>query len=237
MQLLTIPKVLVVYGKGVRSNSYGQVWHYFENTVKYPFTAVEKSQLRNMDMTNFNTLVLTDGGYGDIADNLGDWIKDGGKVIAIGSAVGSLAGKNGFKIKRKEADKKKADSLEAKVKKYGDQERNFIASFIPGAIFKVKIDNTHPLAYGLPNHYFTLKTTTRNYEVSEDLWNVGYIGKQPMSMGFVGSKAMKGVAESVVLANHSMGRGEVVYLVDNPLYRAFWEQGAFVMSNALFLVD
>ena len=99
------------------------------------------------------------------------------------------------------------------------------------------MDNTHPLAYGLPDYYFTLKTTNRNYEVSEDLWNVGYIDKQPMSMGFVGSKAMKQVEESVVLAAQSMGRGNVVYLVDNPLYRAFWEQGAFVMGNAIFLVD
>ena len=237
MNLMDAPKVLVVYGDGVRTNSYGQVWHYFENTIKYPFVAVSNKQLGSMDLTDFNTVILTDGRFSKVSDNLGDWIKGGGKLIAIGSSISSLAGNDGFKIKKKDADKKKADTIAAKVKKYANQERDFIASFIPGAIFKTKVDNTHPLAYGLPDYYFTLKTTNRNYEVSEDLWNVGYIDKKPMSTGFVGSKAMKNVQESVVLAEHRMGRGHVVYLVDNPLYRAFWEQGAFVVGNALFMVD
>ena len=237
MNLLDAPKVLIVYGDRVSTNSYGQVWHYFENTIKYPFVAIKSDQLNSTNLADFNTVVLTDGRYSSIPDKLGDWVKGGGKLIAIGSAIRSIAGETGFKIKSKNADKKKADSLEAKVKKYADQEREFIKSFIPGAIFKTKVDNTHPLAFGLPDYYFTLKTTNRNYEVSEDLWNVGYIDKQPMSAGFVGSKAMKQVEESVILATQSMGRGNVVYLVDNPLYRAFWEQGAFVMGNALFLVD
>ena len=237
MNLLDAPKVLIVYGDRVSTNSYGQVWHYFENTIKYPFVAIKSDQLNSTNLADFNTVILTDGRYSSIPDKLGDWVKGGGKLVAIGSAIRSIAGESGFKIKSKSADKEKADSLKAKVKKYADQEREFIKSFIPGAIFKTKVDNTHPLAFGLSDYYFTLKTTNRNYEVSEDLWNVGYIGKKPMSAGFVGSKAMKQVEESVILAAQSMGRGNVVYLVDNPLYRAFWEQGAFVMGNALFLVD
>ncbi|MEM1119235.1 MAG: M14 family zinc carboxypeptidase [Bacteroidota bacterium] len=237
MRLIDAPKVLVVYSDATRTNSYGQVWHYFEQTIQYPFTAVTTSQLGRIPLSDFNTIILTDGRYAGMDETLGDWIKGGGKLIAMGSAVRSFAGKKGFKIKSKTADSKKADSLAAKVKKYADQERDFIKGFIPGAIFKLKVDNTHPLAYGLPDYYFTLKTTNRNYEVSEDLWNVGYIDKQPFSVGFVGSKARKNVEESVVLATQSLGRGDVIYLVDNPLYRAFWEQGTFVMSNALFLVD
>ena len=237
MNLITTPKVLVVYGEEARTNSYGQVWHFFESTIKYPFTAIKNNQFSRINLSDFNTIIMTDGRYNKVSENLCDWIKNGGKLIALGSAVGSLAGKEGFKIKQKEADKKETKTTEEKVKIFGNQERDFIKSFIPGAIFKVKIDNTHPLAYGLPTHYFTLKTTNKNYEISDDLWNVGYVEKSPMSMGFVGSKAMKQVKESVILANQSMGRGEVVYMVDNPLYRAFWEQGAFVFSNALFLVN
>ena len=237
MNLLDAPKVLIVYGDRVSTNAYGQVWHYFENTIQYPFVAIKSDQLNSTNLADFNTVILTDGRYSSIPDKLGDWVKGGGKLIAIGSAIRSIAGETGFKIKSKTPDKKKADTIAAKVKKYADQEREFIKSFIPGAIFKTKVDNTHPLAFGLPDYYFTLKTTNRNYEISEDLWNVGYIDKAPLSAGFVGSKAMKQVEESVVLAAQSMGRGNVVYLVDNPLYRAFWEQGAFVMGNAVFLVD
>jgi len=34
-----------------------------------------------------------------------------------------------------------------------------------------------------------------------------------------------------------MGRGQVVYLIDNPLYRGFWEQGKLLFANAVFQVD
>jgi len=34
-----------------------------------------------------------------------------------------------------------------------------------------------------------------------------------------------------------MGRGQVIYLIDNPLYRGFWEQGKLLMANALFQVN
>jgi len=237
MSLIKTPEVLLVYGENVRTNSYGQLWHYFEQEIHYPFTAVTSKQLSEINLSDFNTIILADGRYSKIGEQLEGWIKKGGKLIAIGSAIGSLSDNKAFKIKTKEQEKKKTDSLEAKVKKYADQEREFIKSFIPGAVFKLQIDSTHPMAFGLPNYYFTLKTNSRSYEISEELWNVGYIDKNIFSRGFVGSKAMKQLKESLVFGTHSIGRGNVVYMVDNPLYRAFWDQGKFIFGNALFLVN
>jgi len=42
--------------------------------------------------------------------------------------------------------------------------------------------------------------------------------------------------ESVSFGVQSMGSGSIVYMVDNPLYRNFWEQGKLLFSNALFFV-
>jgi hypothetical protein len=33
-----------------------------------------------------------------------------------------------------------------------------------------------------------------------------------------------------------MGRGSVVYMVDDPLFRSFWENGKLLFSNAVFMV-
>jgi len=33
-----------------------------------------------------------------------------------------------------------------------------------------------------------------------------------------------------------MGRGNVVYLADNPLFRAFWHNGKLLFGNAVFIV-
>ena len=40
---------------------------------------------------------------------------------------------------------------------------------------------------------------------------------------------------SLVAGVHNMGRGSVVYLVDNPLFRAFWKSGHRLFDNAVFL--
>ena len=236
VDLITTPKILAIYGDGVRSNSYGQVWHYFENTIQYPFTAITKAQLSSIDLSDYNTLVLTDGSY-SIETKVIDWIRAGGKLVAIGSANGSLSD-SAFKLKRKDTPKKSAGTdLKSKVKKYGDQESNYITNSTPGAIFGLTIDETHPLAYGIADSYFSIKTNTTSYQVSDDLWNVGYIDEAPLSVGFVGAKAKEKINASVVLATQSLGQGQVVYFIDNPLYRSFWESGKFLMSNALFMVE
>jgi hypothetical protein len=38
-----------------------------------------------------------------------------------------------------------------------------------------------------------------------------------------------------VFGVEEQGRGAMIYLVDNPLYRAFWHQGHFLFANAIFL--
>ena len=40
--------------------------------------------------------------------------------------------------------------------------------------------------------------------------------------------------EDLVFGEKSMGRGKVVYLVDNPLFRGFWDQGNLLFANALY---
>jgi hypothetical protein len=32
------------------------------------------------------------------------------------------------------------------------------------------------------------------------------------------------------------GQGHVVYMVDNPLFRGFWENGKMIFGNAIFMV-
>jgi hypothetical protein len=40
----------------------------------------------------------------------------------------------------------------------------------------------------------------------------------------------------MVFGVESMGRGNVVYLADNPLFRAFWRNGKLLFGNAVFIV-
>jgi hypothetical protein len=48
------------------------------------------------------------------------------------------------------------------------------------------MDNTHPLAFGYPGHYFTLKQDDNIYEFMKDGWNVGVIKKENQVSGLWG---------------------------------------------------
>ena len=40
----------------------------------------------------------------------------------------------------------------------------------------------------------------------------------------------------MVFGVENMGRGHVIYLADNPLFRAFWYNGKLLFGNAVFIV-
>ena len=118
---------------------------------------------------------------------------------------------------------------------FDEYERDAISDGNPGSIFKVTLDNTHPLAYGLPNYYFSLKTGGAAFQPLKNAMNVGVLDDKFKSMGFIGYRLKQQLKGSMVLATQTIRRGVVVYMVDNPLYRGFWYQGKFLFSNAVLM--
>ena len=99
------------------------------------------------------------------------------------------------------------------------------------------MDNTHPLGFGLQKYYFTLKLNDVLYKyLGDDGWNVGTIKKNGYVEGFVGQKAKEKLKDGLLFGVQSNGRGSVVYLVDDPLFRSFWQNGKLLFSNAVFMV-
>jgi hypothetical protein len=242
VRVIRQPKVLLVAGEGVNSEAMGEVWHLFEAQIGYPVTLVKYQDLGRTKLGDFDVAIFPDGRYDDFpSEKLQNWVRDGGKLIAIENAVSSLVDKKGILLKRKEEkkdDKDKDKEKDKPVKIYGDRERTAISSSIPGAIYKLKLDNTHPLGFGLPDYYYSLKLNDDIYELfgDDDGWNVGTIKKDGYVSGFVGSESKKKINNGLLLGVQPMGRGSVVYLVDDPLFRSFWENGKLLFSNAVFMV-
>ena len=228
------PKVMLVSGEGVNSEAMGEVWHFFEQQIGYPVTLVNYKNLNRAKLGDFDEIIFPDGNYDDFpSDRLQGWVKDGGKLIVLQDAVAQLAGKKGFDIKRKDADTLKD---KPSVKLYGDRIRDFIKTTVPGAIYKMTLDNTHPLGFGYPDYYYTLKLSEDVYALLGDGgWNVGTVKKDGYVAGFVGAKSKNKIKDGLILGVQSMGRGSVVYMVDDPLFRSFWENGKLMFGNAVFM--
>lgn len=134
---------------------------------------------------------------------------------------------------------KKADDAVSENKRldsFVDMERKGISDIVPGALFKLKMDNTHPLAYGFEKTYYALKTNTLHYNQNKDLKDVGFIENNVEVIGFAGSRAKQMMKNSSQIAVQNMGKGTVIYLSDSPVFRGFWDQGKLLLSNALFMV-
>ncbi len=233
------PRVVAISGESTSSLSFGQVWHFFEQQIGYPLTVVRAQDLARINWNEFDVIIFPDGRYPDIGnDKMQQWISGGGKVIAMESAVSQLVGKKGFDLKNKEEPKKDAKVQDPyqDLKTYENRERENLAANIPGAIYKVELDNTHPLGFGFPNFYYTLKLDDKVYQYLSKGWNVGVIKKDNYVTGFVGAQAKAKLADGLIFGVQEMGNGSIVYLADDPLFRSFWENGKLLFSNAVFMV-
>jgi hypothetical protein len=165
--------------------------------------------------------------------------------VLIANALTSFADQKGFALKlyatedaKKEAEKKEKELKEKEgLLRYEEAERKSISDFMPGAIYKTTLDKSHPLAFGLGDTYYSLRENGLRYSFLEDAWNVAVIkGKAKPIQGFAGFKANKKLDNSLVFGVEDKGRGQVIYFVDNPLFRCFWENGKMVFANAVFIV-
>jgi len=237
------PRIAILAGDDVNPNQFGQVWYYFEQDLKYPVSIFNTEDISDIAAGDYDIIVMPSGYYNlsGAADELKSWVRAGGKIIAIENANRSLSSLDGFNLKRKksdENDKEKAEDLpDPRLLPHAGSERRFIAGFNPGAIIGVEMDETYPLSFGIGKNYHSLKTGSATYDYLEGGVNAGRIRTSPYISGFVGSKVKKDIEETLVFGVQGMGRGQVVYLVDNPLYRGFWEQGKLLFANAVFQVD
>lgn len=239
---LKAPKVAMITGNGSYAESAGEVWHYFDQLVDYPITLINADQMSQANWNEVDVLIVPPGYYKFLSDKDGsgtlkDWVRRGGKLIALDNAVSQMvSGEWGIKL-RKEEDKKEdaAPTYEA-LRQFAESEHDGIRSYIAGALFRVDMDTTHPLSFGLGSKYYTLKQDDKVFEFLKEGWNVGVLKKDNYVAGFVGSSIKPKIADVLSFGEQPMGNGTIVYLADNPIFRNFLENGNLLLANAVFLV-
>ncbi len=234
------PRVAIVAGAPISPHSLGPLWHFFDEQLEYPVTLIDHDDFVSLPLTRYDVIILPSGSYGDVLDEsrleeVHDWIQDGGRLIAMERAAAFLAGKDGFGLQRKPDGDEDTDSLNTQRRPYAERDRHEITQDIPGAIFRTELDTTHPLAFGYPRDYFTLKVSPRAFSWLEDGWNVGVLRENSLVAGFAGAQALGPLEESLILGMESIGRGEVIYFIDNPIFRGFHYHGRLLLANAVFL--
>lgn len=245
--LLKKPKVALLGGRGVSSLSYGAVRHFIEQELEYPYTILRLDYFNSVDLDKYNVIILPSGYYGslgsDAVTKLIDWTKAGGKLILIQGALNKFKDGNNTSLSTYFDDDEEDlfgqadDEKEEALMNYGSGTREWLKGQTPGSIYKVDLDLSHPFTFGLEGDYYSLKTSATRYSYLADGTNAGRIESSGNLMsGFVGSDLQKRLAETLVFGVEEVGRGSIVYFVDDPLFRSFWYEGKVLFSNALFIV-
>ncbi|MET0466833.1 MAG: M14 family metallopeptidase [Chitinophagaceae bacterium] len=238
-------KVAMLTGDGVSSLGAGEVWHFFEKELRYPITLINAADISRAKWSDIDVLIMPEGSYRFLSDKGSAeqfvlWVRSGGRVVAMESAAGQLSRQDWSVIAAKKDDKDSSGKKDpyASLKLFNDRDRDGIENTTPGSIFRVDVDSSHPLMYGYPSYYYTLKMDDVLYEFTKDGagWNAGVIKKDNQLAGFVGYKLKKKLKDGLLFATQDLGRGSVTYLTDDVLFRNFWENGKLMFCNAVFMV-
>ena len=227
--------IAALAGEGISSLNFGEIWHFFEQQLYYPLHVLNVQHLNRVDLANYQVLILPEGfnANKNQLETLTSYLNNGGKIVVLGSAMRNFADKEGFALKQKKNDETAQNK--SNLIPYELRERNSLKNNLYGSIFQANIDNTHPLGFGYNKTYHSLKLNSLSYELLENGFNIGYYGQNAeVISGFAGANAAQLVPNSLLFGIEYKGRGKIIYLTDNPLFRSFWQNGKLFFANAVF---
>lgn len=231
------PKVMIVVGEGMGPNTAGEAWHLLDTRFDMVVSKVEADDIARSNLSRYNVIVLGDGTFQTISpigvSKLKEWVSAGGTIIGIQRAVTWLKGQGiGFTAMK---EFKNADADTGR-RPYGEIADDLGSQEIPGTIFEAELDLSHPLAFGLKRSKMPV---FRDGEVFMEKSKNPYASPlvytaNPLMAGYLNRKytdIVKGTAGIVVSGS---GAGRVIYMADNPNFRAHWYGTNRLFLNAVF---
>ncbi len=232
------PHVAILADTPSSPTAVGELWHWFDSVVDYPATFLTAEDVGAADLEDVDVLVMPDGSWrswltDSRAETLRDWVRAGGRLVALEDAATALGQKSGFGLEV-ETESDADTSGDARLRRYADRTRRSVSDDVPGAVYRVALDDSHPLAYGYDGSMYVLKRQSEGVQFLKDGWNVGVVRSGAPTAGFAGATAQADLEDTLVFGVEELGRGSVVYLVDSPLFRGFWVDGHLLFANAVF---
>ncbi|MFU8811439.1 MAG: M14 family zinc carboxypeptidase [Balneolaceae bacterium] len=229
------PSVAILAGSGIRSNDVGEIWHLFDQRFDMPITMIDQDQFGRANLNRYNVIVLAHGGYGGLSSNNVDelkrWVRSGGVLILNRGAVNWGVRQGLANIEFVSTPFDNPEQLP-----YADLTDNRGAQVIGGSIFNVRLDLTHPIAYGYNREEMTVFRNSNTFMKLADnpyATPVRYTDN-PLASGYISDQNLETLAGTASVIVSGYGGGRVVSFVDNPAFRAFWFGTNKLLMNAVF---
>lgn len=259
--ILKTPRLVVLMDRPASPTAFGALAHTLTEA-GLPFVQLRADRLAAATLARFTHLVLVDDGaqgkawqqvLGEPgAAKLKAWIAEGGNLLAFqgGAAYASRAGltptgyhllaKAAEEARLKEKDPKreapKADPADL-VRPWDKREDRALEESIPGAYLKVRVDGSHPLAWGLHagQGAAVLDTSNPILELSAGGENPIHYAKEDLKVSGLLPKPLEAkLQQSAYALRERSGQGAVILFAGDPVFRAQTPFTRRVLFNAIF---
>ncbi|MEO0585283.1 MAG: M14 metallopeptidase family protein [Bacteroidota bacterium] len=239
-ELIKAPRIAIVGGEDVSANSMGECWYYMEQALHYPISVIPGRYLDRAKLSEYDVLILPSGSYQASKGTIGRFLQGGGKVIAMERAMRVFSQTTGNEsmqtnltrvMQMKQSQQNNGDGTETP---YSMRARKSLVNYTAGSIYEVQLDPTHPLAFGIGEKLHIMKRNSTPYPLLTQGLNLGKLSSGDPVSGFVGAQLQKRLKNTFVFASERVGRGQVIYMTDSPIFRGFWHGGYLLMANAIF---
>jgi hypothetical protein len=249
------PRVLVAAGDGIGQTSYGALWYFLERELEQAFVPTPLDRIGRVALDDYNVLIVPEGSPAVIERELGtagvsqikEWVRSGGVLLVYGGSalfparkeVGLSTVKAVGAPDEDEKKKERGDSLPAATEltpPLASPEADTSAvQPLPGTIFRAALDRGHWLTAGYERSELAVMLGGDTFlQPSTSGANpVAFVADSSRLSGFVWPNTQRRLKGSVWAAVERHGRGHVVILADDPLFRAFWRGTGRLVTNAM----
>jgi len=134
-----------------------------------------------------------------------------------------------------ERAKLREQKLQRKLMSWEEREKYELSQQIPGTILRAKLDNTHPIGFGLQEPFAVLNFTSPILELTAAGENPIYYPKGTLKLsGYISPESETRLQHTAFAVRESLGRGHVILFADSPGFRGFWTGAGRLLTNAVF---
>ena len=245
--VLTAPKIALITGAIVRANHAGYIWHWFDTRLDQAITQLDYETIDRVDLSDYTHLILPDGRYGSLGESyqeaLRDFVRAGGALIAARGAaswVENLDLDFDF-FEQDDAEESEGESAGSAEQRraYADFELDFARTLIGGTALRIELDVTHPLAWGYQRPELTVfRRGSHLLKASNNAYvHAGRYVSDPLASGYLSDETRDELSGTPSLVATRHGRGVVVRMADDYLFRGYWIGAERLFANALFFSD
>lgn len=232
-------KPLLIAGNGTNATEVGEIWYYLDTVLGIKVPLVNIDQLNDVNLSNYSHVIFADGYYSRVShyfvEKLTAFVNEGGHIIGQKRALAWL-NQQGLLQTQVNTKGDFSQLFDTQYLKFKDKANLQAQQSIGGVMLSLDVDDTHPLSFGLSNHVVgVMKNNVISLETTKSPFiNVANYGEPVVLSGYLAKEYQQIFVNSPAIIAEPKGKGSVIAMTDNLLFRNTWFSTQKIFANALY---